>query len=108
MRRLMTSGAYGSLMTCETLGHCLLLRDKSDVNGLQSMHCANEIFPTRTLVWYTPPATPMNMAASHLIFRFLRTCGRSKKMAAFSLLVLVSKYSHVLRSDLLFIVLILA
>ncbi|XP_073244671.1 uncharacterized protein [Porites lutea] len=32
----------------------------------------------------------MNMASSHLIFRFLRTCGRSKEMGAFCLLVLVS------------------
>ena len=55
-----------------------------------------------------PPATPMNMVSSHLIFRFLRTCGRSKEMWAFSLLVLVSKYSYVLRSDLMIIVLILA
>ena len=50
----------------------------------------------------------MNMVSSHLIFRFLRTGGRSKEMGAFSLLVLVSKYSYVLRSDLLIIVLILA
>ena len=28
-------------LNCKILAHCLSLRDKSDVNGLQSMHCAN-------------------------------------------------------------------
>ena len=37
MRSLMTSGAPDDL-NCKTLGHCLSLRDKSDVNGLQSVY----------------------------------------------------------------------
>ena len=43
MRSLMTSGAPDDL-NCKTLGHCLSLRDKSDVNGLQSVYVVQTKF----------------------------------------------------------------
>ena len=44
MRSLMTSGMAPDDLNCKTFAHCLSLRDKSDVNGLQSVYVVQTKF----------------------------------------------------------------